>query len=96
MKKRLEKGCEHWEFNLQVVYKDFKNCSVGGVCRADTRVGMVSIPLITNSRRLEIGERLFLETHCTEHHCYPSQKPLPAGQPGQNWLFAFLISEFFL
>ena len=77
-KKRLEKGCEHWEFNLAVVYKDYKNVSAGGVCGVESRCGMVSVPLITNTRRIVKGDRLFLEVKPKKVTQRPST--LPAWQ----------------
>ena len=67
---KLEKGCEHWGFNMEYPPKDIQVVTPGGVVHGtETRVGVVGVPLLTNAKPLAKGKRLFFgggEEECDE------------------------------
>ena len=61
-RKQLEKGCNHWVFNLQFAEKCYSVISLGsGQKDSLTRTCEVVTPVLTNSRAILKGEHLIVE-----------------------------------
>ena len=62
MRKRAEKGCEAWAFNMALEDRVHKVLALGGVnLGSEPQVAFVSLPVMTNSARVRKGDRLLLQ-----------------------------------